>query len=558
MVQWVRRTRFRAQERSGCQVASFQFANAFNRIAFCAPENGTEKNAPEKNTHEKNTPEKNAPKENTPEENAPEKNAPEENAPEENVGNQRRMQVNPNEAAPSEASVVDPIGIVPMTAAEHLSQLIQCETVSCADPRETNWRAFEALHDCLRACFPLVHQTLRRETIASHALLYHWQAAPSEQSSGAVVLLAHQDVVAAPDAGNWTYPPFSGTIAEDCVWGRGALDMKSQLIAIFEAIEAMIKDGFSPRRDVYIALGKDEEATTHTSAIDIAATLRERGVAIDLLLDEGMNCFLPASLFGASGTMACIHVCEKGYGTLTIESEGADGHASMPDGSTSLGRLAMAAARVERKPLPARLASPVTDTIDALLPHMSRGTRFLYRHRRLFAPLLLRRLARNRQTNAWTRSTAALTTAQASPQSNVLPAQSSMQFSLRCAPWDTLRMLVYRVRFRIRNADIRIRVDALPATPIAPTDGPAYRAVIAAVCGCFPDTIPVPSLMLGGTDAAHFCEDCANVYRFSPFRSYARYGHTIHAVDERVAIEDLAEAAQFFAALLQHAGAVTR
>src|SRR5262245_61576080 len=41
-----------------------------------------------------------------------------------------------------------------------------------------------------------------------------------------LLLTAHLDVVEAVDK-EWKYPPFAGTIAEDCLWGRGAIDMKN-------------------------------------------------------------------------------------------------------------------------------------------------------------------------------------------------------------------------------------------------------------------------------------------------------------------------------------------
>src|SRR3546814_17821322 len=59
---------------------------------------------------------------------------------------------------------------------------------------------------------------------------------------------------------DWKYPPFAGTIAEKAVWGRGTVDDKGSLIGLFEAIEALAKRGFQPKRGIYLVSGHDEEA----------------------------------------------------------------------------------------------------------------------------------------------------------------------------------------------------------------------------------------------------------------------------------------------------------
>lgn len=52
-----------------------------------------------------------------------------------------------------------------------------------------------------------------------------------------LILTAHQDVVPANDLTGWTHPPFDGIGAEGAVWGRGTLDDKGGLMALFEATE---------------------------------------------------------------------------------------------------------------------------------------------------------------------------------------------------------------------------------------------------------------------------------------------------------------------------------
>jgi acetylornithine deacetylase/succinyl-diaminopimelate desuccinylase-like protein len=58
-------------------------------------------------------------------------------------------------------------------------------------------------------------------------------------------LLSHVDTVVADPAG-WRHDPWSGTLDEGCVWGRGALDMKSQTAAEVVAACSLAREGWRP------------------------------------------------------------------------------------------------------------------------------------------------------------------------------------------------------------------------------------------------------------------------------------------------------------------------
>ena len=121
--------------------------------------------------------------------------------------------------------------------AEHLSNVIRCETVSVGGDHPHNGEIFLRLHQTLEEIYPRVHASLRRRVINDYSLLYTWQGTrPGLQP---ILLMAHQDVVPVDAATlpEWRYPPFGGQLAEGYIWGRGALDCKNQLISILEAVE---------------------------------------------------------------------------------------------------------------------------------------------------------------------------------------------------------------------------------------------------------------------------------------------------------------------------------
>lgn len=72
-----------------------------------------------------------------------------------------------------------------------------------------------------------------------------------------VMLMSHHDVV--PAEGKWNYPPFSGQIAEGCIWGRGTVDTKTPLFAEFSALEELLEEGWIPPCNVYLVSSHNEE-----------------------------------------------------------------------------------------------------------------------------------------------------------------------------------------------------------------------------------------------------------------------------------------------------------
>ena len=175
---------------------------------------------------------------------------------------------------------------------------------------------FLELHTLLQTQFPRVHAQLEREVVADASLLYRWKG---REACPGVLLAAHQDVVPV-EAGSetrWIKPPFSGAVADGFIWGRGALDDKGSVVAILEGVERLVRAGFVPQRTVYLAFGHDEELSGVYGARAIAALLRERGVHLDFVLDEGMI-IADGMMPGARQPVALVGLAEKGYLSLEL------------------------------------------------------------------------------------------------------------------------------------------------------------------------------------------------------------------------------------------------
>src|SRR5450759_2537370 len=149
--------------------------------------------------------------------------------------------------------------------------------------------------------------------------------------------LGHVDTVLA-DPADWTHDPWSGDIAAGFLWGRGALDMKSQVAAEIAAATSLARSGWRPSRgELLIVSVVDEETGGALGAQWITETHPEK-VRCDLLVNEGGG-----AVFDYGGRR-CYGVCcaEQGALRLTITTEGVAGHASMPGmGDNALLKMAL-------------------------------------------------------------------------------------------------------------------------------------------------------------------------------------------------------------------------
>ena len=101
--------------------------------------------------------------------------------------------------------------------ARHIGLAIQMKTINNVDPEKVDSIPFQGLHNLIAMLYPEVEEHLKREVIGNYSLLYTWEG--SDPSLDPIALTAHMDVVPAnedPDSG-WSYPPFSGTVADGYV-----------------------------------------------------------------------------------------------------------------------------------------------------------------------------------------------------------------------------------------------------------------------------------------------------------------------------------------------------
>ena len=457
--------------------------------------------------------------------------------------------------APPPPSTVSVVAIDPSAGAERLGGAVRFPTVSYTSGGAIDTAAFLGFHDYLARSFPLVHSSLRREMVSGLSLLYTWSGADSTMAP--VVLMGHMDVVPVPEANlaEWTHAPFSGDLADGFVWGRGTLDDKTTVLAILEAIEGLLAEGFRPARTVYLSFGHDEEVGGRFGARAIVAELVRRGVAPAMVLDEGgflANAVIP----GLPHRAAIVGIAEKGYVSLRLRSRAAGGHSSMPTGRTAIGALSRAVAALEADPFPYVLDGPTRGMLEAMAPYSSFGTRMALANLWLTAPMVRRKIAGSPLGAALLHTTTAPTMLSAGIKDNVLPPEASAVVNFRIRPGETVGGTAERVRRVI--ADTMVTVEAMDSvgvdpSPVSDVKSPAWRLIEATIRGMVPgETLPVlPYLVMGGTDAKYWGAHSDRVFRFLAVPLGEGDQSRIHGVNERVAVTDYAMSVGFFIRLLR-------
>lgn len=448
-----------------------------------------------------------------------------------------------------------PIALDPQRAAAHLAEAVRFKTISHQDPAQFDAAPFEAFRAFLAERYPKAHAAMQRETVGEHSLLYTWPG--SDAAAPPIILLAHYDVVPVEPGteGDWTHPAFDGVIADGFVWGRGAIDFKSGIIGILEAAEALLAEGYQPRRTVHFAFGHDEEIGGGNGAARMAALLQERGVKAHFLLDEGAA-VTQGIVPGIDGPLALIGLAEKGYVSLELIVEGTGGHSSNPPPQTNIGILAAAIARLEKNQLPARLEGPVREMFDHAGPEMKFPMRLVMANLWLFKGLVKKQLTATAAANAALRTTTAATIFEAGTKENVLPARARAVVNFRILPGETVETVLEHAHQAVNDSRVHIAPvdsrDINNPTPVASAATPVYQALANSIRQVYPDAVVAPTLTLGGTDAKHYYGVTENIYRIQPMLFTTKDLEMIHGTNERLAIDNLANGIRVYAQVIRN------
>jgi carboxypeptidase PM20D1 len=454
----------------------------------------------------------------------------------------------PGAVSASQVEIADPSLPDVERATRHVAEAVRIRTVSQQDVAQNDWAEWDRFHAWLASTYPAAHAALTREIVAGHSLLYTW--AGSDPARPAIILMAHHDVVPVTPGteSDWRHPPFEGVVAEDAVWGRGSIDDKGSLIALFEALESLAMAGFRPAASVIVVSGHDEEAGG-SGAGAMAALLESRGVQAEFVLDEGLAVVtdLPIS----KRPVALIGTAEKGYGTLQVTAPATGGHSSAPPPETGVETLARAVLAITSRPFPMHFEGPTADMVRALAPEAGIVTRRAAANDWLFGPLLVREIAATPAGAASLHTTIAPTMLRGSPKENVLPQDAAAWINYRIAPGQTSTEVLDHARAATEGLGVRVEWVRPPYEPsaVSSTQSRAWQllAVLAARGGEFP---VAPALVTATTDSRSMRKVARDTYRFQPIVASLRDFEMIHGTNERLTIDNLARMTEFYTRLI--------
>jgi carboxypeptidase PM20D1 len=455
----------------------------------------------------------------------------------------------PKQSQPANGNSIEPIPAAGDSAAWHLSRALQIKTVSKGDTLPIDTAEFVAFRQFLESSYPLIHRQLQRQIFNEFSYLYRWKG--KDSSLAPWVLMAHTDVVPVEAAveKNWSVPSFSGAIKNDTIWGRGAVDDKSSVIAIMEAIENLLQLGFIPERTIYIALGHDEEVAGRRGARVISDWMREQKIRPAFVLDEGGQ--IDTEHFKELGRpVAIIATGEKGYTNIDLSVELPGGHSSMPAKETAIDILNKAVVAVREKQIPGSITPVVEEMIRRTTAPGPFLKRMVTHNLWLTEPLVKMEMEKSKETNALIHTTLVPTIVQGGIKDNVIPSTAKATFNSRILQGQSSDDVLTFVKKAVNDERVLIKKQTkslMEPSSITPFRDPSFLQLERIIKNSVPNVIVSPFLMIGASDSRYFRDFSEAVLNFSAIQNMKGF----HGIDERIGIKDLDRMIWFYKQLLQ-------
>jgi acetylornithine deacetylase/succinyl-diaminopimelate desuccinylase-like protein len=345
-----------------------------------------------------------------------------------------------------------------------------------------------------------------------------------------LMLLSHTDTVPA-DPGEWSADPWGGAVRDGHVWGRGALDMKSQVAASAVALATLAREGFEPVGDVLFAACADEEVGEDFGLSWLCREYPD-SVRADYCINEGGG-----DRVELNGLV--LYMCatgEKMSSPFLLRVHGRSGHASLPSiadnalvkAARLVERLAALAPETQLLPETARFFTTVFDDVPS--PNVA-----LARLRELDSVLAA-------TVEPMLATTIAPTMIEASKTRNVIPAVCDLVCDCRLLPGQTQEDVERAIRAQLGEDSYELKWLEGHGGTRSELATPLWDAIDAFVSGEEPGARVAPVICPGFTDSHWLREAFGTIaYGFFPMRTMDTElaARLVHSADERIAVEDL-------------------
>jgi acetylornithine deacetylase/succinyl-diaminopimelate desuccinylase-like protein len=355
-------------------------------------------------------------------------------------------------------------------------------------------------------------------------------------------LLSHVDTVLATPS-EWSRDPWSGEVHDGFVWGRGALDMKSQTAAEAAAACSLAREGWRPANGSLILVSLVDEETGGADGAQWITANHPDKVRCDYLVNEGGGGIIEYD----GRRLYCLGCAEKGIFRFALHTDGVAAHASMPRlGDNALLKLAPLLERFAGRQPSYRLTEEprafleaigaLADGDDNAAAALERVAAVEPRLVPLLEPMLGVSLAPTRVF--------------ASEKINVIPSHARLAIDCRVPAGLGEEAAMAAIEEVVGPGDYRLEWTEQVTGNRSPIASPMTDFIRAWIAAADPEAICVPVVLPGFTDSRTFRDafpECS-AYGFFPHRVRTRFetDPLIHGADERIDVRDLEFAAEFF------------
>jgi acetylornithine deacetylase/succinyl-diaminopimelate desuccinylase-like protein len=354
---------------------------------------------------------------------------------------------------------------------------------------------------------------------------------PGRADGKRLLLLSHTDTVLA-DPAEWSVNPWAGEVRDGEIWGRGALDMKSQVAANAVAIATLAREGFEPEGDLIFAATADEEVGTSDFGLSWLCREHADAVRAEYAINEGGG---DRAVVDGRAVYLCA-TAEKMSSPFLLRVRGRSGHASIPGIADNA--LVKAARLIERlgsfAPEP-RLLPETEAFLTAMFGDVPSSGEIEARLHDLdgsLAGMIEPMLA----------ITVSPTMIEASQKRNVIPAVCDVTCDCRLLPGQSQAEAEEAIRAWLGEDGYElVWIEGVGGTRSS-IRTPLWEALAAWVAGEEAGAAVVPVVLPGFTDSHYLREAFGTVaYGFFPMRTMEPElaSRLVHSADERIPVDDL-------------------
>src|SRR3990172_1231286 len=355
-----------------------------------------------------------------------------------------------------------------------------------------------------------------------------------------LVLMAHLDVVGV-EKDKWSSDPFSGTIKDDYVYGRGAIDDKGMAACELLALLEFARKKAPLKRDLILLLCADEEAGGRMG-IDFLVNQHLEKIKAEFVINEGGRIIIDEH----TGKVAFVGIqnTEKVPVNIRLVAKGTPGHASVPLPDNSIFRLSKALARLSEWQPNVKL----NQTTRAFFKGLTRSASFpdsFYlenlEHPELGAFCATQLSKKNPILGSTMRNSISPTILKSGIRSNVIPSEAEVNLNVRLLPEENVEDFLEELRKVISDTSIEIVYDRAehPDTPASPVETELFQVMEKVGKKLWPEAVKVPFMSTGATDAAYLRAKGIPTYGILPFPLDEDDLSRMHGHNERLSLSDL-------------------